>query len=79
MYDYCNAWRIHYALFWINQVNPAYDNGFISRIFDEFIATYKFFFSPVGYPIAGHSICYRAGAVAPRVTGAHPSVGIAGP
>ncbi|MBN1290717.1 MAG: DUF2264 domain-containing protein [Candidatus Latescibacteria bacterium] len=69
-YDYYNAWGIHYALFWLNEINPEFDPEFIRCSQTDFIRTYKYLISTEGIPITGRSICYRMAVPAPLVTGA---------
>ena len=66
-FDYYNAWGIHYALFWIDQVDPAWDRERIRSRLAEFAGFYKHLFSPHGVPLMGHSLCYRLAAPAPLV------------
>jgi hypothetical protein len=67
VYDYYNAWGIHYTLSWINHINAKFDNAFIEEVLREYVQTYKYFFSPEGFPITGRSICYRMAAPAPLI------------
>lgn len=66
-YDYYNAWGIHYALFWINLINPELDPDFIDSSLNNFVRNYKYFFSTDGIPITGRSICYRMAAPSPLI------------
>jgi hypothetical protein len=68
--DYYNAWCIHYALFWINLINPELDPNFIDGSLNDFVRNYKYFFSTDGIPITGRSICYRMAAPAPLIAAA---------
>jgi hypothetical protein len=74
-FDYYNAWGKHYALFWINQVDPCFDPAFLDASLGEFVRVYKYFFSPVGVPIMGRSICYRMATPAPLVAATMRNVG----
>jgi hypothetical protein len=67
VYDYYNAWAIHYQLYWIDQVSPAWDPHFIRSTRREFLTGYKHLMGPSGVPIRGRSICYRMAAPAPLV------------
>lgn len=67
--DYYNAWAFHYALYWIDRIDPQWDPGFISECQRSFIATYRYVMAPHGLPILGRSICYRMAAAAPLVLG----------
>ena len=69
IYDYYNAWGIHYSLFWLNQINPKFDPDFISEALKNFIKNYIYFLTPQGFPILGRSICYRMAASAPIIAG----------
>lgn len=68
--DYYNAWGIHYALFWINLINPKLDPDFIDSSLNDFVRKYKYFFSTDGIPITGRSICYRMAAPSPLIAAA---------
>ncbi len=67
VYDYYNAWGIHYQLYWINQVNPAWDPEFIASSRREFLGSYKYLIGRGGVPIRGRSICYRMATPAPLI------------
>lgn len=67
VFDFYNAWAIHYQLFWLSQVDPNWDPEFIARTRREFIDGYKFVIGPIGLPIEGRSICYRMAAPAPLI------------
>ncbi|MBN1312546.1 MAG: DUF2264 domain-containing protein [Anaerolineae bacterium] len=69
-YDYYNAWGIHYSLFWINLISPELDPGFIDSSLNDFVCSYKYFFSTAGIPMTGRSICYRMAAPAPLIAAA---------
>ena len=65
VYDYYNAWAMHYQLYWISQVNPGWDSAFIASSRRDFLASYRFLFARNGLPIEGRSVCYRMAAPAP--------------
>jgi hypothetical protein len=67
--DYYNAWGFHYALHWIDRIDPGWDPGFIRSCRRRFLAGYKHLIGPRGIPILGRSICYRMAAPAPLVFG----------
>lgn len=67
--DYYNAWGIHYALFWLNQINPRLDPEFIDGSLQEFLKSYVHLLSPRGFPILGRSVCYRMAASVPLIAG----------
>lgn len=69
-FDFYNAWGIHYALFWIDQVDPGWDRERIRERLAQFAGFYKHLFGPHGVPLMGHSICYRLAAPAPLVAAA---------
>lgn len=64
-YDFYNAWGFHYSLYWLQQINPDYDGGFIRETLAEFSNSYRYFFTPDGLPLFGRSACYRLAAAAP--------------
>jgi hypothetical protein len=67
IYDYYNAWSIHYTLFWLDRINPEFDPEFIQESLKKFAKNYIYFFSPQGIPILGRSVCYRMAASAPLI------------
>jgi hypothetical protein len=69
VFDYYNAWMIHYTLFWLNRINPGFDPDFIHDVLGKFLNNYIYFLSPQGIPILGRSICYRMAASAPLIAG----------
>ena len=69
VYDYYNAWGIHYSLFWLNQISPEFDPEFIRSTLNRFLKNYIFFITPEGFPILGRSICYRMAVSTPIIAG----------
>src|SRR5262249_829626 len=67
VFDYYNAWGIHYQLFWLEQIDPSWDKPFIAEASREFLETYRYLLSPAGFPIMGRSVCYRMAAPVPLV------------
>jgi hypothetical protein len=67
VYDYYNAWEIHYHLYWMSRVSPAWDAAFIASSRRAFLQSYKHFIGRNGIPIRGRSVCYRMAAAAPLV------------
>lgn len=66
-FDYYNAWGIHYQLYWLRQVDPTWDEAFLTTVGEQFLSTYKYLLGPSGFPILGRSVCYRMAAPAPLV------------
>ncbi|TAA47748.1 DUF2264 domain-containing protein [Corallincola spongiicola] len=66
-FDYYNAWAFHYTLYWLNEIQPELDPHFIKLSSKKFCKGYKHFFSPLGVPFFGRSLCYRTAAPAPLV------------
>lgn len=62
IFDYYNAWSIQYQLYWLDQVDPTWDTGFISNSRRQFLMTYQYLFGPHGFPMIGRSVCYRMAA-----------------
>jgi len=62
--DY-NAWSIHYALFWLQRIDPGFEQAFISQAQGEFARFYLNLFGPQGHPQRGRSTCYRMATPAP--------------
>src|SRR3954470_5322665 len=65
VFDYYNAWGIHYQLFWLQQIDPTLDKQFISEARHEFVNSYRYLMTPNGVPIMGRSVCYRMAAPVP--------------
>ncbi|EPQ9917474.1 DUF2264 domain-containing protein [Vibrio vulnificus] len=64
-YDYYNAWGFFYSLYWLDQIDPSFDRPFIQQAMSDFVAGYRYFFTPQGLPLFGRSACYRLSASAP--------------
>lgn len=82
VFDYYNAWAIHYQLYWLQQVDPEWDTNYITSVRRDFLSNYQYFIGTTGVPILGRSICYRMAAPAPLIFGSgkiaegiDPSVG----
>ncbi len=67
-FDYYNAWSIHYAMFWLQRMDPTMDPGFIVSTQSDFVPFYKHLFGPQGHPLIGRSACYRMAAPVPLLT-----------
>ena len=67
VYDYYNAWGIHYQLFWLQQVSPDWDKEFIDDARSEFVSSFRLLMTPAGFPILGRSVCYRMAAPTPLI------------
>ncbi|WP_114765597.1 DUF2264 domain-containing protein [Vibrio rhodolitus] len=66
-YDYYNAWGFHYSLYWLDQIDPAFDPDFIRQGLKDFSDKYRYFFTSQGFPLFGRSACYRLSATAPLI------------
>lgn len=64
-YDYYNAWGFHYSLYWLDQIDPQFDAGFIRDSLKQFSDHYRYLFTASGLPLFGRSACYRLAAAAP--------------
>ncbi len=64
-YDYYNAWGFFNSLYWLDQINPEFDPDFIRQSLADFVAKFRYFFTPEGVPFFGRSACYRLAASAP--------------
>ncbi len=62
--DY-NAWSVHYALFWLQRIDPGFEQAFISQAQGEFARFHIHLFGPQGHPQMGRSSCYRMATPAP--------------
>ena len=69
-FDYYNAWGMHYAMFWIDQVDPSWDPERIRPRLVEFAEFFRHLVGPQGVPIMGRSLCYRLALPAPILAAA---------
>jgi len=69
VFDYYNAWGIHYQLHWLAEVDPSWDPDFIRDVSARFLGNYRYLFGSAGFPIRGRSVCYRMAAPTPLVAG----------
>lgn len=78
--DFYSAWGFHYALGWIDCIDPTWDSAFIRDCQRRFLRTYRHLIAPDGLPMLGRSVCYRIAAPAPLLQGceSHPDVVSAG-
>jgi len=65
--DFYSGWGFHYALWWIDRIDPSWDPSFIRDSQRRFVETYRYLIGPDGLPIMGRSICYRMAAPAPLI------------
>jgi hypothetical protein len=74
--DYYNAWGFHHSLYWIDQIDPGWDRGFVRDSQRRFLAGYRHLIGPRGFPILGRSIPYRMAMPTPLVLGQslHPDI-----
>lgn len=79
IFDYYNAWSIHYQLYWLEQVNPSWDAAFIDQSRREFLSSYRYLFGPHGFPVMGRSVCYRMAAPVALVFGSESDPAIVRP
>lgn len=70
VFDFYNAWAIHYELWWISEIDRSWDPQFIAASRDAFLKTYRSIIARDGVPILGRSVCYRGAVAAPLVLGA---------
>jgi hypothetical protein len=63
--DYYNAWGITYEMFWIHQIEPAFEAAFITDALGKSAALTAHLIGPQGIPIMGRSICYRTAVPVP--------------
>ena len=66
--DFYNAWAITYSLFWIDQINPTFDHGFISSVQRDSGELTSHLVGPEGIPMMGRSACYRMAVPSPLIT-----------
>jgi hypothetical protein len=63
--DFYNVWGITYEMFWIHQIDPAFEAAFITDTLAESAALTAHLIGPQGIPIMGRSICYRTAVPVP--------------
>jgi hypothetical protein len=63
--DFYNAWGITYDLYWLHQIDAAFETEFIAKAVDDSAALTEHLISPRGIPIMGRSICYRTAVPVP--------------
>ena len=69
VFDYYNAWGIHYALAWLGRIDPSWNPEFVAAVRSKFLAGYRYLIGPAGFPVLGRSACYRIAAPTPLVFG----------
>jgi hypothetical protein len=69
--DFYNCWGISYALYWIDQVNPALDRQFIREALRASAELTLHLLTAEGLPIMGRSIPYRMAVPCPVLIQSH--------
>ena len=64
-FDYYNAWSFHYGLYWLAEIDPHFETGFIDEARKSFVGFYRHLVTPHGFPVLGRSICYRTAMPVP--------------
>ncbi|WP_156917618.1 DUF2264 domain-containing protein [Salinarimonas rosea] len=77
--DYYSAWGFHYALSWIDRIDPGFAPHFIRPCQRAFLESYRYLVGPHGIPVMGRSIPYRIAAAAPLVFGQSTDPDLVGP
>ena len=77
--DYYNAWAMQYVMFWLDQIDPAFDPEFIRASNRSMVAFYQHLMSPRGAPLMGRSVCYRMATPVPLLTAQVLSPGVVSP
>jgi len=77
--DYYNAWGFHYALAWIDRIDPEWDPVFLSDLRRAFIRDFHFFVGSSGFPAFGRSLSYRLAVPAPLVAASRTDPDIVSP
>jgi hypothetical protein len=67
-FDFFNSWGIHYALFWLDQMDAGFDPAFVRQSQAQFSSFFVHLFGPKGPPMMGRGICYRMAAPAALLT-----------
>ncbi|WP_448556467.1 DUF2264 domain-containing protein [Thalassotalea montiporae] len=65
--DLYNAWGFHYALYWIDQIDPDFDSDFIHRAISEYSEWFQYLFTEHGFPLFGRSLCYKMALPVPLI------------
>lgn len=66
--DYYNAWAMQYVLFWLDQIDPAFDPQFIRQSNRDMVGFFQHLMTAKGAPLFGRSICYRMATPVPLLT-----------
>lgn len=67
--DYYNAWGFHYALAWIDRIDPVWDHEFITTARKRFLEDFVHLVTPEGFPVLGRSVIYRLAVASPLILG----------
>jgi hypothetical protein len=68
--DLYNAWAFHYALYWLDKIDPRLDPHFIHTAIRQFVSWYQYLFTDRGVVLFGRSLCYRMATPAPLLIAA---------
>lgn len=69
--DFYNCWGISYALYWIDQINPALDRRFIRSTVRDSADLTLHLLTAEGLPMMGRSITYRMAVPCPVLIQSH--------
>lgn len=74
--DFYNAWCFHYALFWIQKIQPTALVWDYPKHLQDYTSWYQYLFTQQGFTAYGRSICYRFASSAPLLANAIVEGGI---
>ena len=69
-FDYYNSWGFHHGLYWLDRMGFPLGGISYQEFAEPFFESFKWLFTPTGYPIYGRSVCYRMAAPAGLLTAA---------
>lgn len=69
--DLYNAWGFHYVLFWLDQMDPGFDQLFIRQVAGEYVAWFQYLFNSDGVVLYGRSLPYRLAMPVPVMAAAY--------
>lgn len=73
--DYYSAWGVHYSIYWLRRMDPAFGGELVPETQAEFASFLRHLIGPQGHPALGRSTCYRMALPAPLLASLHTAPG----
>jgi hypothetical protein len=73
--DYYSAWGVHFSLYWIRRMDPAFGGEIVPALQGEMASFLRHLIGPRGHPAPGRSTCYRMALPAPLLASLHTAPG----